>query len=216
MAITVLIVDDHAIFREGLRGLVEKEPDMTVVGEAADGREAVERARELHPEVIVMDITMPKLNGIEATRTIMAEQSGIRVLALSMESDRRFIVDAFEAGAAGYLLKDAFFRELATAIRTVVKGEVYIEPKTAELIVRDYLKRIPDSLPLNHTSLTPREREMIQIISDGKNTKEIAAEFGISIKTVEAHRLNIMKKLELNSLADLIKYAIREGLTSSK
>ena len=214
MDLTVLIADDHAIFREGLRGLLEREPGMTVVGEATNGIEAVQRARELRPDVIIMDISMPVMNGIEATRKIVAEQGDTKVLALSMESDRRFIVEVLESGATGYILKDAFFDELATAIRTVVTGEKYLGPRITELIIKDYLQRIPDGLPLTHNSLTHRERAMLQLIADGRNTKEIAGEFDISIKTVEVHRQNIMKKLNLYSIAELTKYAVREGLTS--
>jgi DNA-binding NarL/FixJ family response regulator len=214
MSVSVLIADDHPIFRQGLRGLLEKEPDLEVVGEAGDGLTTVALAEKLQPDVVVMDLNMPQLNGIEATRRIVELGQNTRVLVLSMEADRRFIVDAFEAGAAGYVLKDVFFKELGTAIRTVCRGERYIEPKVQELIVKDYLQRIPEALPLTHTSLTPRERELLQAIADGKNTKELAAEFGISVKTVEVHRLNIMKKLAVNSLAELVKYAVREGLTS--
>ena len=214
MDLKVLIADDHAIFREGLRGLLEREPGMMVVGEATNGIEAVQRSRELRPDVIVMDISMPDMNGIEATRKIVSEHKDIRVLALSMESDRRFIVEVLEAGATGYILKDAFFEELANAIRTVAQGETYLGPRITELIIKDYIQRIPDCLPLTHNSLTQRERVMLQLIADGRNTKEIAGEFGISIKTVEVHRQNIMKKLDLYSIAELTKYAVREGLTS--
>lgn len=214
MSIKTLIVDDHKIFREGLRGLIEKEPDIDVLGEAGNGIEAIKFAGELHPDVIIMDVTMPDMNGIEATRKIIAESPGIRVLVLSMESDRRFIVEVLESGAFGYVLKDGIFAELATAIRTVAAGETYLGPRISELIIKDYLQRIPDGLPLTHSSLTTRERELIQLIADGKNAKEIAGAFGISIKTVEVHRHNIMQKLNLYSIAELTKYAIREGLTS--
>lgn len=216
MSISILIVDDHAIVRQGLRGLLEKEPDMEVTGEAGNGLEAVNLARELNPDVIIMDINMPDMNGIEATRRILAANRNIRILALSLESDRRFIVEVLEAGAKGYVLKDAFFVELATAIRAVADGDTYLGPKITEMIIKDYLQRIPESLPLTCTSLTTRERELIQLIADGKNTKEIATVFGTSIKTVEVHRHNIMKKLNLYSIAALTKYAVREGLTSLK
>jgi DNA-binding NarL/FixJ family response regulator len=138
------------------------------------------------------------------------------VLVLSLESDRRFIVEALESGARGYVLKDSFFEELATAIRTVAAGDTYLGPKITELIIKDYLQRIPDKTPLTFTSLTCRERETIQLIADGRNSKEIAAEFGVSVKTIEVHRHNIMKKLNLYSIAELTKYAVREGLTSLK
>jgi DNA-binding NarL/FixJ family response regulator len=216
MNVKVLIADDHASFREGLRSLFEKEQGIAIVGEAANGNEAVELARNLHPDVVLMDITMPGLNGIEATRRIVAQREATRVLAFSMESDRRFIVEVIEAGASGYVLKEVRFQELVTAVRAVARGENYFSPEIAELIIRDYLKRIPEGLPLTHNSLTPREREMLQLIADGRNTKEIAAQYDISIKTVEVHRHNIMNKLGLYSVAELTKYAVREGLTSLK
>jgi DNA-binding NarL/FixJ family response regulator len=216
MAIKVLIVDDHPILREGLRVLLEKETDMEVTGEAGTGYEAVQLAGKLQTDVIVMDINMPDMNGIEATRRILAEDPGKTVLALSLESDRRFVVEILESGARGYLLKDAFFEELATAIRTVATGDTYLCPKITELIIKDYMKRIPDKTSLTFEYLTTRERETIQLIADGRNSKEIAAEFGVSVKTIEVHRHNIMKKLNLYSIAELTKYAIREGLTSLK
>jgi len=216
MSISILIVDDHAIVRQGLRGLLEKEPDMEVTGEAGNGLEAVKLAQELNPDVIIMDVNMPCMNGIEATRRILAANRDIGVLALSLETDRRFIVEVIEAGAKGYVLKDAFLAELAIAIRAVAIGETYLGPKITEMIIKDYLQRIPEKLPLTFTSLTTREREQIRLIADGKNTKEIATLFGTSTKTVEVHRHNIMKKLDLYSIAELTKYAVREGLTSLK
>jgi DNA-binding NarL/FixJ family response regulator len=216
MGIRILITDDHPIFREGLRGLLEKEPDMEVAGEAGNGIEAVKLADELQPDVIIMDLNLPEMNGIEATRKILEMHPATRVLALSLAADRRFIVEVLEAGATGYVLKDSFFAELAGAIRTVASGETYLGPKITELIIKDYLQRVPQNLPLTCTLLTPRERELLQLIADGRNTKEIASTFGISIKTIEVHRHNIMKKLNLYSIAELTKYAVREGLTSLK
>ena len=216
MIIKILIVDDHSILREGLRSLLENEQGMAVTGEARNGFEAVQRAAELQPDVIIMDLNLPDMNGIEATRRIVANRPESRVIALSMESDKRFIVEALGAGARGYVLKDSFFSELADAIRTVAAGDTYLGPKITEMIIKDYLQRIPDNLPLTSTSLTPREREIIQQIADGRNTKEIAAMFGSSVKTIEVHRHNIMKKLNLYSIAELTKYAVREGLTSLK
>ncbi len=214
MNIRILIAEDHNIVREGLKGLLEKEPDFSIVGEAGNGFEAVRLAGELKPDVIIMDISMPGMNGTEATRQVLKANSNVRVLALSMESDRRFIVDALESGACGYVLKDAYFKELSEAIRAVAKGETYLGPRINELIIKDYLQRIPDGLPLNFTSLTERERELLKMVANGKNTKDIASELDISNKTVEAHRQNIMKKLNLFSIAELTKFAVREGLTS--
>ena len=216
MAIKLLVVDDHPIFREGLLGLLKKEPDMVVVGEAGNGLEAVEKAAELHPDVIIMDLHLPDMNGVDATRRILAEHSEIKVIALSMESDKRFIVEVLGAGAKGYVLKDSFFSELAGAIRTVAAGDTYLGPKITELIIKDYLQRVPSMLSIDGVSLTSREREIVQQIADGRNSKEIAAHFGVSIKTIEVHRHNIMKKLNLYSIAELTKYAVREGLTSLK
>jgi DNA-binding NarL/FixJ family response regulator len=216
MRLKILIADDHTIVREGLRSLLEHEPDMDVVGEAGTGAAALHLARELRPDVIVMDIAMPDMNGIEATRQIVGERSDVRVLALSMESDRRFVVEVLKAGAAGYVLKDSAFSELATAIRTVAANEPYLGPRITELIIREFLQRIPENAPLSCDSLTPREREILQLITDGKNAKEIAFVFNVSLKTVENQRHSIMKKLDLYSIAELTKYAVREGLTSLK
>jgi DNA-binding NarL/FixJ family response regulator len=214
MSIKILLVDDHAIFREGLRSLIEKEADMTVVGEAGNGIEAIRLTRELSPDVVIMDISMPEMNGIEATKQIREARGDVKVLALSMESDRRFIVEVLDSGANGYILKDAPFSELADAVRIVADNETYLGPRITELIIKDYLQRIPDRLPLTFESLTNREREIIQLIADGKSTKDIASQFVVSIKTIEVHRHAIMKKLNLYSVAELTKYAIREGLTS--
>jgi DNA-binding NarL/FixJ family response regulator len=156
------------------------------------------------------------MNGIAATRKILENRPESKVIALSMESDKRYIIDILGAGAMGYVLKDCFFAELAGAIRTVAKGDNYLGPRITEMIIKDYLQRVPDSLPLSSSSLTQREREIVQQIAEGKNTKEIAASFGTSVKTIEVHRHNIMKKLGLYSIAELTKYAVREGLTSLK
>jgi DNA-binding NarL/FixJ family response regulator len=216
MSIKILIVDDHAVLREGLRTLLDKEPDLEVIGEAGNGIEAVQKALKLTPDIIIMDLNLPDMNGIAATRKILENRPESKVIALSMESDKRYIIDILGAGAMGYVLKDCFFAELASAIRTVAKGDNYLGPRITEMIIKDYLQRVPDSLPLSSSSLTQREREIVQLIAEGKNTKEIAASFGTSVKTIEVHRHNIMKKLDLYSIAELTKYAVREGLTSLK
>ena len=216
MGLKILIADDHAIVREGLRALIDKEPDMKVTAMAATGSEAVRLARDCGPDVIVMDISMPDMNGIDATRCITGELQGVRVLALSMESDRRFVVEVLKAGATGYVLKDTAFRELATAIRTVAAGETYLGPRITSLLIKEYLQRIPEELSETYDSLSSREREILQLIAAGKSAKEISFSFGVSLKTVENQRHSIMKKLDLFSIAELTKYAIREGLTSLK
>jgi DNA-binding NarL/FixJ family response regulator len=223
--INILLVDDHKIVREGLRSLLEAEDDFRVVAEAADGRAAVELAREHSPAVVVMDIAMPQLNGIEATRQIINSLPRAKVIALSMHSDRRFMSEMLRAGASGYLLKDAASEELIQAIRTVVGGNVYLSPQITDVVVDDYLRRLPDGGALapahGHgaargafTALTAREREVLQLMSEGKATKQIAMILHVSIKTVETHRRQLMEKLDLHSVAELTKYAIREGLTT--
>jgi DNA-binding NarL/FixJ family response regulator len=213
MTIRVLLADDHNIVREGLRSLLEKDPEIEVVAMADNGRTAVQLARDLKPDVAVLDIAMPEMNGIEATRRISRDDPEIRVLALSMHSARRFVTEALSAGAKGYLLKDCAAEELVRAIRTVAGNETYLSPKVAGLIVKDYLKHSPDSAPSVESCLTNREREILQLIAEGESTKEIAFKIGVSIKTVETHRQQIMKKLNLHSVAELTRYAIREGLT---
>jgi len=214
MSLRILIADDHTIVREGLRALVEKEADLTVVAEAGSGSAAVRLARQHRPDVVVMDISMPDMNGIDATRQLRAELPGVRILALSMETDRRFVVEVLKAGATGYLLKDCAFAELATAIRAVAGDETYLAPRITELVIKDYLQRIPEHEPVSHEKLTARERDVLQLIAAGKNTKEIAFALAVSVKTVENQRQSIMKKLGLFSIAELTKYAVREGLSS--
>lgn len=213
MKTTVLLVDDHKIFRDGLRTLIEKE-GMEVVGEAENGRKTIKLAEKLLPNVIIMDVSMPDMNGIEATRKIISEMPQVKVIALSMHSDRRFVLGMLEAGASGYLLKDCAFGELASAIKQVLTGNKYLSPKIADVVVKGYLNKSNDSFVSGGSVLTSREREILQLIAEGLTAKEIADHVFLSVKTVETHRRNIMQKLNMRSTVDLTKYAIREGLTS--
>lgn len=214
MKTRILLVDDHKMVRDGLRALIEKEPKLSVVGEAADGRTAVLLARELSPQLVVMDLTMPAMNGMIATRQILAANRNVKVLVLSMHADRRFVAETLSAGAAGYLLKDGAFEELVLAIKVVMEGKTYLSPAIAGLVVDDYKKRLGAADPAMAPVLSGRESEVLQLLAEGRSTKEIAASLKISAKTIESHRHQIMSKLGLSSIAELTKYAIREGLTS--
>ena len=213
MTIRVLLADDHNIVREGLKSLLGKDPYIEVIAMADNGRTTVQLAGELKPDVAVIDIAMPEMNGIEATRRISRDVPEVKVLVLSMHSARRFVTEALSAGAKGYMLKDCAAEELVRAIHTVAGNETYLSPKVAGLIVKDYLKHSPDSAQPAESCLTNREREILQLIAKGESTKEIAFELRVSIKTVETHRQQIMKKLNLHSVAELTRHAIREGLT---
>ncbi len=214
MALKVLLADDHKIVRDGLRTLLEKHDDIVVVGEAEDGREALQLSRKLQPDVVVMDIAMPDLNGIEAARQLLAEYPGIRIAALSMHSDKRFVSEMLKAGASAYLLKDCAFEELITAIRTIMTGKIYLSPGIAGVVIEDYIRKGSSMESSVFSLLSDREREVLQLMAEGRSTKEVAAHLNVSIKTVETHRTNIMTKLDIHSIAELTKYAIREGLTS--
>jgi DNA-binding NarL/FixJ family response regulator len=210
----VLLADDHAVLREGLRALLEQEPGMEVVGEAADGRTAVALTTDLRPHVVVMDIGMPDLSGVEATRQIAALSSGPRVLCLSVHREASMVQAMLEAGASGYLLKTSASRELLDAVRAVAAGETYLSPPIAGQVVSRHV-RGGGSPPTGgaYGDLTPREREVLQLIAEGKHTKAVARELGISPKTVLAHREKVMKKLDIDSVAGLVRYAIREGVS---
>ena len=214
MSIRVLLGDDHRIMREGLRSLLEKEPDIELVGEAEDGRSTLELASRLKPQVVVMDISMPDLNGIDATRKLLEKLPSVKVLALSMHTDQRFIEGMLRAGATGYLPKDCASEELVRAIRTVLSNQTYLSPSIADVVRRDYLSQRREADISVSGVLTEREREVLQLMAEGKNTKEIASRLQVSVKTIETFRQHIMQKLNLHSLAELTKYAIREGLTS--
>ena len=214
MSIRILLADDHKLMRKGLKELIGKNIGMEVIGEAENGQEIVRLAHELKPDVIVMDIGMPELNGIEATRQIMAADTHVRILALSMYSDPRYATEMLRAGAAGYLLKDAPVDELIRAINAVARLQTYLSPEIAAGIVDKHVRQKGSGDEGSAFNLlTDREREVLQLLAEGKTTKEIAGAITRSIKTVETHRFNIMGKLNLHSLAELTKYAVREGLT---
>ena len=214
MSIRILLADDHGIVREGLRSLLEKEPDIEVVGEAEDGRKALGLVRELLPDVVIMDISMPGLNGADATRQIVRQFPTVKVIALSMHSNRIFVADMLKAGASGYVLKECLFEELVEAIRIVAAGDKHLSPKVAGVVVSDYVKRLAGGAESPLETLTGRQREVLQLIGEGKNTKQIALELHVSSKTIEASRRKIMEKLDAHSIAELVKIAIVGGLAS--
>lgn len=214
MSVRLILADDHKIMREGLRALLARQKEIEVIAEAESGRGVVELCAQLHPDVVVIDISMPDLNGIDATRQIVREDPQVKVIALSMHSDKKYVKEMLSAGACGYLLKDAAFEELGTAIAAVLKHKTYLSPQITDTVVKDYVGEHAPSGSVASTALSTREREVLQLIAEGKATREIAATLYVSVKTVETHRKQIMDKLGLNSIAELTKYAIREGLTS--
>jgi len=214
MSIRILLADDHKIVRDGLQALIAQEADMEVVAEGATGRDAVAQAASIRPDVAVLDISMPDLNGIEATRQILAHTPGARVIALSMHADRRFVMEMLRAGAVGYLLKDSAFEELARAIRAVAAGQIYLSPGITGVVVQDYLTPAAAGERGAYAALTGREREVLQLLAEGRSTKEAALRLHVSDKTIESHRRQIMIKSKVRSVAELTKYAIREGITS--
>lgn len=214
MSIRILLADDHAMFRQGLCSLLSAERGFEVVGQAEDGQSAVELCDELQPHVVVMDITMPVLNGIEATRILRMQHPDVKVIVLSMHSTRRFMSEALKAGASAYLLKDGSFQELLTAIRAVMEGKSYLSPSVTPAVVDDYVRHVPESKRSVGSTLTARERQVLQLIAEGGSTKEIAHRLHLSVKTIETHRAQIMSKLRIHSIAGLTKFAISEGLTS--
>ena len=214
MAIKVLLVDDHKILREGLKALLKGVTDLEIVGEASDGREAIDSAALCRPDVIVMDLVMPVLNGIEACQRIIAQSPGIAVLILSSSQDRANVTAALKAGARGYLGKDCIVAELEKGIRAVAAGKSYLDPRITDLLINMYTQKNSQDALGNFVVLSRREQDVLRHTADGRNTKDIAFTLSISVKTVETHRLNIMKKLNLNSVAGLTKYAVREGLSA--
>jgi DNA-binding NarL/FixJ family response regulator len=212
MSFRILLADDHRITRDGVRLMLDQQPEFQVVGETGDGRKAVELAAELSPDVVLMDVTMPNLNGVEATRQIKAHKPDVKVIVLSMHLERQFVSETLAAGASGYLLKDSPSEELIKAVRTVLAGDPYLSPKVQEILVASCVAANSNGSRLQ--GLSPREREVLQLTAEGKNTKEIGLLLHLSSKTVEGHRRQIMSKLNLNSVADLTRYAIREGIAS--
>ena len=212
MSVKVLLVDDHAIIREGLRSLLEKQPDMEVVADVDDGRRAVEMVRELSPDVVIMDVTMPRLGGIEATRQITGESPSVKVIALSIHSKRRFVADMLQAGAAGYILKECLFDELVQAIHAVCEGGRYLSPSITDVVVNDYVKRLSSDEESPLRSLTGREREVLQLVAEGKSSAQIGDLLYLSPKTVDTYRSRLMQKLGIQDLASLVKFAVRQGL----
>lgn len=212
----IIIADDHKIMREGLRTLLEKNDGFEIIAEAGDGRTTVRITEELTPDLVVMDTIMPDLNGIEATRQIIARNPKIKIIALSMYSDKQFVMQMLQAGASGYILKDCAFKELVYAIQSVVDGYIYLSPKINTILLKEQVFEPKEVSSSVFTLLSAREREVLQLIAEGKSTKEIANSLFVSIKTIETHRQQIMSKLKIHSIAGLTKYAIREGLTSAE
>jgi NarL family two-component system response regulator LiaR len=210
--IRILLADDHTILRSGIRSLLEDEPGLSVIGEAEDGRTAVSMTSQLKPDVVIMDIAMPLLNGLEATRQIKAQCPGVRVLILTMHDNEEYIRQVLEAGAMGYILKDAAARELISAIRSVHRGESVLSPAITRLVIEDYLRWGGVRPQQNSDALSPREREVLQLIAEGYTNKQMAEILSISIKTVQAHRNNLMQKLDLHDRGELIKYAIQKKI----
>lgn len=211
----VVLADDHRMMRDGLRALLER-AGVEVVGEAGTGHEALTEVRRLRPDVVVMDIGMPQLNGIDATKLMIAELRGLKVLALSINADRRYVIAMLEAGASGYLLKNSASDELLTALEAVMRGETYLSPAIAGSVVAQAIQGGSAARPGEQRQLSVREREVLQLVAEGKSSKEIGAILQIAVPTVETHRRQIMEKLSLRTVAELTKYAIREGLTSSE
>jgi len=215
MTINTMLVDDHKIIRDGLRTLIEKEPGIEVIAEAESGIDAVTKAKELLPHVVIMDISLPDMSGIDATRIILKEIPSLKVVALSMYSDRFFVSGMLDAGASGYLLKDCAFEELVSAILTVMAGKIYVSSNIKGFSLDKPTGKVLTPGSFGLSLLTSREREVLQLVAEGLSSRAVAARLGISVKTVEAHRRHIMDKLEVGSISELVKYAIRQGIITA-
>ena len=213
-AIRILLADDHTLVRAGIRSLLESLPDVEIVGESEDGREAVELVEKHSPDIAVLDIGMPGLNGIEAARRISATSTRTRIVMLSMHTEPTYVRQALEAGASGYLLKSAAASELPLAIRSVMRGETYLTPRISQEVVRGYLRPEEGSAPTPLAGLTGRQREILQLVAEGQSTKEIAHRLNVSIKTVETHRQRLMDRLDIHDVPGLVRFAIRAGIVS--
>jgi len=214
MTIKIILADDHNVLREGLKSLLNQQQDFEVIGEADNGRDAVRLTKKLEPDIVVLDIGMPNMNGIQATQHIVAEVPETKVLALSMHSDHQFVVKMLQAGASGYMLKDCAYEELISAVRDITAGKFYLSKDVTGVVINNYINMIQAVDAVSHPTLTSRERETLQLIAEGKSTAETANLLNVSGKTIETHRKNIMDKLDIHNIADLTKYAVREGLTS--
>jgi two-component system response regulator NreC len=213
--IRIVLADDHTIMRSGLRAVLDRYSDMQVVGEAADGRQAIQCVEENHPDVIVMDVAMPNLNGIEAARQISAKHPGASIVVLSMHSDEGYVLRALKAGARGYLLKDSAESDLITAIRAVSEGKAFFSPAISRMLVDDYMRQLQQrGVEDSYELLTTREREILQLLAEGRSNKDIARMLDLSLYTVETHRSNLMEKLNLHGIPELMLYAIRKGVIS--
>lgn len=214
MSIRIILADDHTVVRAGLKSLLDQETTMEVIAEASDGREVLELVRQHEPDMVIMDVAMPELNGVDATRQLRADYPEIKVLALSMHSDKRFVLTMLKAGASGYLLKNCATRELTQAIQTIITNRQYISPDIANVVIEELSRDPAQAAETPAANLTRREREVLQLLAEGNSVKAIATQLHVSNSTVETHRRQIMEKLDLHNLAELTKYAIREGLTS--
>jgi two-component system response regulator NreC len=207
--IHILLADDHTIVRQGLKMILSSQSDLNVVGEAANGRDVVELAQKLKPDIVLLDVAMPELNGIEATRQMMQANPRLRILVLSMHKEAVYVREILKAGARGYLLKDVIDTELVNAVRSVARGDGYISPAVSGALLSDYRQNVTDPVDL----LTNREREVLQLIAEGKTNKEVASKLNLSVYTVDSHRGKIMEKLNLHSTGELVRFAIKHGLT---
>lgn len=213
MSIRIIIADDHQLFREGLANLLADSKDIEMLAQAGNGKEAIAKARELNPDVLIMDIGMPVMDGVEATRKLLQELPGSRVIALSMHADKQYIKGMFEAGASGYLFKNCAYNELIAAIRTVHEGKKYLSDRITEIMIQDYLGK-EEPIQVVDNELTEREAEILKLIAEGVSTNEISERLFVSIKTIGTHKQHILEKLNLKTTTDLVKYAIKKGIIS--